>query len=131
VLLADAILLVCVMWNGCSRVNSGDKQEAVMTEIFAGTDWYRARPEPEMEWRGVIRHRDVVIGPASRTSVTYTLITNDQKHYPVYAANAEGQLVPYAGRAVIVRAKLVDLRAEGFGEELWIASIAAIKRDAR
>jgi len=103
----------------------------MMAEIFAGTEWYRARPEPEREWRGLLRDRDVPMGPASRTSLTYALITNDQKHHPVYAANLGRQLAPYVGRAVIMRAKLVDLSGEGYGQELWIASITALEAETK
>lgn len=102
-----------------------------MTEIFARTEWYRARPEPEREWRGVLRDRDVPTGPASRTALSYALITNDQKLHPVYAANVEKQLAPYVGRAVIMRAKLVDLSGEGYGQELWAASIRSVEADAK
>lgn len=102
-----------------------------MTEIFAGADWYRARPEPEKERRGVLRDRDAPLGPASRTSLTYMLITDDDKHHPVYAPNLESQLAPYVGRAVIVRGKLVHLGDEGFGQELWIGAIRAVAEEIK
>jgi hypothetical protein len=103
----------------------------MMTEIFGATEWYRARPEPEREWRGVLRKQDVPMGPASRTSLSYALITNDPKHHSVYAANVEKQLAPYVGRAVILRAKLVDLSGEGYGQELWIASIRSVEAETK
>jgi hypothetical protein len=53
-----------------------------MTEIFAGTEWYRARSGPEREWRGVLLDRDVPVGPASRTALTYAIVTNDQSITP-------------------------------------------------
>ena len=102
-----------------------------MTEIFGATEWYRARPEPEREWRGVLRDRDVPIGPDSRTALSYALITDDQTHHPIYAANVGKQLAPYVGRAVILRAKMVDLRGEGYGQELWIASIRSVDAETK
>lgn len=44
----------------------------------------------------------------------------------VYAAHVEPLLASFADRAVIVTGKLVDLRDEGFGEELWLAGVRAL-----
>jgi hypothetical protein len=93
-----------------------------VSEIFAEADWYLARSEPEKEWQGVLRNRDVLIGPATRTALLYTFVTDD-KQLPVYTANIGQQLAPYVALPVIVRGKLVDLSNEGFGQELWIGSI--------
>ena len=93
-----------------------------MSEIFARADWYLARSEPEKKWQGVLRNRDVLIGPATRTALLYTFVTDD-KQLPVYTANLGQQLAPYVGLPAIVRGKLVDLSNEGFGQELWIGSI--------
>jgi hypothetical protein len=93
-----------------------------MAEIFAGAEWYLARPEPEREWQGVLHPRAAPVGPASRTALLYTLLTGDAQ-LPVYTANIAPQLIPYAGVPVRVRGKLVDLSDEGFGQELWIGSV--------
>jgi hypothetical protein len=79
-----------------------------------------------MDWMGTLRERDVPVGPAARTGLTFTLVT-EAEQYPVYASNVEKQLAAFVGRSVIVRGKLVDLRNEGYGEELWIASIQDVK----
>ena len=65
-------------------------------------------------------------GPRSRTRSLPTI-----KSIIVYAANVEQQLAPYVGRAVILRAKLVDLSGEGYGQELWIATIRALEAETR
>lgn len=98
-----------------------------MTEVFAGMDWYRARPEPEEEYRGTLRRRDVVAGPATRTALRYTLLT-ETGPFAVYAPDNDQTLEPYVGHPVVVRAKLVNLTAEGFGVELWIGAIASLDR---
>jgi len=97
-----------------------------MTDIFAGTEWYCAQPEPERTWRGLLEEREVPHGPATRIALGYSLVT-DQGSFPVYSANAEQQLAPFSGLRVMVWGKLVDLSREGFGRELWIASIRTIE----
>ena len=93
-----------------------------MTDIFALEDWYRTRPEPEQEWRGILRERDAPISPAGRTALRYTFISGSQQLL-VYVANSERQFAPYVDVPVLVRGKLVDLSSEGLGDELWIGSI--------
>jgi hypothetical protein len=93
-----------------------------MTEVFAAEAWYRARPEPEQVWQGRLETRPVVVGPASRTALTYTLETKDAP-LAVYTGNQAHVFVPYVGHEVVVHGKLVDLHGEGFGQELWIGSI--------
>ena len=110
----------------CPRRDSPtNKQGTDVTQIFAEAEWYQARPEPEKQWRGVLRKRDAPLGPATRGALSFTLVTAD-KSLPVYAANVEQRLGPFVGRQVLVSGKLVDLSQEGFGEELWIASIQAM-----
>ena len=91
-------------------------------EVYAAMEWYRARPEPEEEFRGTLRRREVVAGPMSRAALRYTLDT-EAGPLAVYAPEPD-RLEPYVGQRVVVRAKLVDLTAEGYGPELWIGSIA-------
>jgi hypothetical protein len=93
-----------------------------MTEIYAGADWYVSRPEQEELWQGVLRERNVPLGPATRAALGYVLVTQDRE-LGVYAANVERQLASFVGQRVLVHGKLVDLSDEGFGQELWIASI--------
>lgn len=95
-----------------------------MPEVYARTDWYQSRPELETVWSGTLERRSEVLGPGSRGGLAYTLIT-EQDRLNVYAANAKEVLEPYLGRPVLVRGKLVNLRNEGEGRELWIASIEA------
>jgi len=95
-----------------------------MTEVYARTDWYRSRPEPERVWSGALQERSEVLGPGSRGGLAYTLIT-EQAWLNVYAANVKEVLEPFVGRQVLIRGKLVNLRNEGEGQELWIASIEA------
>ena len=112
--------------SGCSRLNSSSKLPNVaMTQIYGEADWYRARPEPEQQWRGELRERDVIAGPTTRTALIYRLVTTD-KEIPVYAANVEQKLALFVGRQVLIYGKLVDLSREGFGQELWIASIRTL-----
>lgn len=96
-----------------------------MKRIFAGTDWYRAQPEPEESWQGLLQERDVPRGPATRIALGYSLVT-DEGSVPVYSANVEHKLARFSGRRVEVTGKLVDLGREGFGQEVWIATIKAI-----
>ena len=93
-----------------------------MTEVYARTDWYQSRPELETVWLGTLEERFEVLGPGSRGGLAYTLVT-EQSRLNVYAANARDVLEPFLGRPVLIRGKLVDLRNEGEGQELWIASI--------
>lgn len=95
-----------------------------MKRIYAGTEWYRAQPEPEKSWQGLLEERDVPRGPATRIALAYSLVT-DEGSLPVYSANVRHQLAPFCGRRVEVTGKLVDLAEEGFGRELWIATIEA------
>jgi hypothetical protein len=95
-----------------------------MTEVYARTDWYQSCPEPEKVWSGTLEERSEVLGPGSRGGLAYTLIT-EQGRLNVYAANAKEVLEPFLGRLVLIRGKLVNLRNEGEGQELWIASIGA------
>ena len=100
-----------------------------MSDIFAREDWYRMRPEPEQEWRGILRKRDAPISPAGRTALRYTLITDEQQ-LPVYVANSERQFASYADALIHVRGKLIDLSNEGLGQELWVGSIEVSNTDS-
>jgi len=96
-----------------------------MTQIYAGFDWYRERPEAEREWRGLLGERHVSTGPAGRPALAFDLVTNEGT-LPTYAAGVELQLAPFVGRQVLVRGKKVDLTSEGYGPELWIGALRAV-----
>jgi hypothetical protein len=87
--------------------------------VFGQEAWYLERPEPEQELRGTLEHRPPARGPNDRGGLAFTLVM-DRERLPVYAANAEEKLDPYVGRPITVRAKIVDLSAEGFGREVWM-----------
>jgi hypothetical protein len=96
-----------------------------MSDVYGAMDWYRERPEPEQLFRGVLRTREAPVGPAGRAALRYELTTNAGS-LAVYAPGDGSGLKSYVGRQVVVRAKLIDLSGEGFGPELWIASIGLI-----
>jgi hypothetical protein len=91
-------------------------------EVYAHTDWYAERSEAEEEWKGVLRRCDPPGGPAARAALTFCLLTGGRQ-LNVYAAHLDELLTPLEGLRVKARGKLVDLSAEGHGEELWLASI--------
>lgn len=91
-------------------------------EIYARKGWYLERPEPEESWRGDLRRREAPVGPAARTALSFALVTRDRE-LPIYAASVEADLTPFVDRPVVAEGKLVDLTTEGYGPELWLASI--------
>jgi hypothetical protein len=124
ILMGTNLLLIggSLGFDGSCANGQPTEQHHVMKQIYAGTEWYRVRQEPEKSLRGVLAKRDVPVGPATRMGLLYILVTSDRL-VPVYAANAEHLLAPYVGRPVVVYGKLVDLTNEGYGLELWIGSI--------
>jgi len=96
-----------------------------MTSVFANERWYRDRPEPERTWHGTLVRVSPVSGPKGRTALTHALRT-EAAEIPVYGAGAGEALAPFVGKHVAVAAKMVDLSAEGFGRELWVARIDTI-----
>jgi hypothetical protein len=97
-------------------------QEANMTIIYAKADWYQLRPEAEQVWKGTLQENSAPVGPGGRGGLDYSLATDDTELL-VYAPDGGPLLAPFVGRSVVVRGKLVDLRNEGLGQELWIAAI--------
>jgi len=114
--------LAYVVANFDSWAEGGRAEGTTSVEIYAGTDWYRARPEPEEERRGVLRTRDNPAGPASRPALRYALDSGGEV-IAVYAPQPSRQLASLAGQVVVVYGKVVDLSNEGFGKELWIGSV--------
>jgi hypothetical protein len=76
----------------------------------------------------VLRRCERGTGPNTRTALTYALATPEGE-LDVYAAQADAVLGPFDGLRVVAVGKLVDLRDDGYGEELWLASIDAAPRD--
>lgn len=70
----------------------------------------------------MLRRRERGTGPNTRTALTYSLATSEGE-LDVYAAQADAVLAPLDGLRVVALGKLVDLRDDGYGEELWLASI--------
>jgi hypothetical protein len=119
--LAAVAMTAAVFFGGCQGSGAGEPANAAV-EIFAAQEWYRARPEREEEWEGVLEKLDPTIGPAGRTTLTFALRTGERR-LPIYAAGVQDRLAPYVGRSVLVTGKLVDLSSEGLGKELWVATI--------
>jgi hypothetical protein len=71
----------------------------------------------------VLRRRTPPGGPAGRAALAFALELADRA-LDVYAANVQPLLAPYVGSEVVAVGKLVSLREEGLGEELWLASIS-------
>lgn len=106
----------------CGSASSSLAMADPIAIIFADESWYRARPEREEEYTGTLRKVQPPSGPNSRSALRYTFQTGSQS-LAVYAPSAIRQLDRAAGSRITARGKLVDLRSEGFGVELWIGSI--------
>lgn len=118
-LLVSLSFMAFISGSGYQKVD--DSQDQWVT-IYAKAEWYRARPEPEQLWRGTLAKRDAPVGPNTRNALKYSLRTG-KDDVAVYAAGVEERLASFVDQEVLVRGKLVDLREEGQGKELWIASI--------
>ena len=92
-----------------------------MGDIYGSTPWYQERPEPEEELEGLLLKIPQATVSGERT-LGFVLATYRAKH-PVYAAGREEKLTRLAGWRLRVRGKRVNLREEGFGEELWIGTV--------
>jgi len=114
-----------------SAVGAESAPDAGTVGVYASAEWYQSRPEAEQCWRGVLREREPVAGPGGRTATSLELSTADAA-YPVYAAGVGRRLMkPFVGRVVEVQGKLVDLGAEGFEKELWVATMRALDAKTR
>jgi hypothetical protein len=90
--------------------------------LYANETWYRERPEPEQTWCGTLRRRAGDDSPGGRAALAFSLHTKEAT-LPVYAAGVADRLAPYVGMRVLAAGKLVDLRSEGMGRELWVGTI--------
>lgn len=70
----------------------------------------------------MLRRREPPAGPAGRSALAFALEIEGAS-IDIYAAAEESILQGLLGRAIVARGKLVDLRGEGLGEELWPASV--------
>lgn len=94
-----------------------------MLEVFARERFYEERPELEEVLHGILRAVPVREGPNTR-SLPFALATPDGD-YGVYVSGVdEASLQPFVGREVTVRGKLIDQSVEGYGVEVWMASIS-------
>jgi hypothetical protein len=75
----------------------------------------------------VLRHRETGPTPGGRDRLPFDLVGADGMARPIYGPPAEAALLAAAGGEVEVEAKLVDLRGEGFGVELWVADGSAVR----
>jgi hypothetical protein len=106
------LVLALLAITGASVCSTGAPENGWRT-VYANEEWYRERPEPEREWRGTLRPREVINGPMARTALRYTLETPGAA-LPVYAPT--DALDPYANRPVAIRGKQVD-------GELWPGAV--------
>lgn len=107
-------------------VSSESAAEGVTTLIlYAYKSFYRERPEPEETLLGILRESSVRTGPNTR-DMPYKLET-DQGSLNVYVTGVDvARLKPLSGQTVRVIGKRIDQTAEGFGIEIWIASVAEL-----
>jgi hypothetical protein len=85
--------------------------------------WYRERPEPESVHAGHLRRETAGDGPMGRTGPRFDLEVASGERLRIYAPHLEAELEPWVDREVRLRGKLVDLRAEGLGVELWSLAV--------
>lgn len=86
-------------------------------------DWYRDRPEPGSVHVGHLRREVAGDGPMGRTGPRFDLEVRPGELVRIYAPHLEEELEPWVDREVRLHGKLVDLRAEGLGVELWVADV--------
>jgi hypothetical protein len=86
--------------------------------------WYVEQPEPEAWLTGRLHHEPGGDGPMGRTGARHIVEVAAGERVPLYAPQLDAQLTPRIGREVRLRGKLVDLRGEGLGVELWAVEVA-------
>lgn len=142
-LLAIAILTVCLEI-GCEldsynhRLPSNEAPEipgqtgdtnipqsikAEPLQIFAKDSFYLQRVEPEEVLIGVLRAAPVREGPNTR-DMPFKLIIGKEEFSVYISGFDEVVLRPYVGHEVEVVGKRIDQRKEGYGIEIWIATIS-------
>lgn len=95
-------------------------------QVFAEKSFYVKRPEPEELFIGVFQRIPVQEGPNTREA-PFTLVVGTEK-LSVYVAGFDIEtLNPYVGYEVEVIGKRIDQRKEGYGIEIWIATITLLQ----
>ena len=91
-------------------------------QVFAEKSFYLERPEPEEVLIGVFQLAHVREGPNTR-DMPFRLVVGTNK-LNVYVTGLDVEtLRPYVGHEVAVVGKRIDQRIEGYGIEIWIATI--------
>jgi hypothetical protein len=120
-----AALAIAVI--GCAREAGTRTAEPTLDgraalNVFADASFYRERSEPEETLRGTLRERAVREGPNTRV-MPFTLSVGAEELGLYTSGFDTTALEPFVGRGVEVRGKRIDLRSEGYGVEVWAASI--------
>lgn len=90
--------------------------------VFDDEPFYRQRPEPEEVITGVLQAAPVREGPNTRDMPFVLLVGIDR--FSVYVSGFDQErLQPFLGHEVEVVGKRIDQRDEGYGIEVWIATI--------
>lgn len=103
-------------------VNQEDGEPKALVRIFAGKAFYLERPEPEESFRGILRRAEVREGPDTR-DLPFRLEVGDER-LSVYTSGFDETLQTLVDREVEAIGKRIDLRHEGFGVEIWLATIS-------
>lgn len=91
-------------------------------QIFAEKSFYLERPEPEEVLIGVFQLAHVKEGPNTR-DMPFKLVVGTNK-LNVYVAGLDVETFrPYVDHEVEVIGKRIDQHIEGYGIEIWIATI--------
>jgi hypothetical protein len=92
-------------------------------QIFAEDSFYLQRAEAEEVLIGVLRATPVREGPNTRDMPFKLMIGKEE--FSVYISGFDKEaLQPYVGHEVEVVGKRIDQRKEGYGIEIWIATIS-------
>jgi hypothetical protein len=104
-------------------VDQEDGEPKALVRIFAGRPFYLERPEPEESFRGILRRAEVREGPDTR-DLPFRLEVGDER-LSVYTSGLDDKILQtLVDREVEAIGKRIDLRHEGFGVEIWIATIS-------
>ena len=112
-----------VMTKGESREEiSEDDESPGPLNVFSQESFYRQRSEPEEVLVGILQAAPVREGPNTR-DMPFKLVVGTET-YSVYVAGFDhAALLPFVGCTVKVIGKRIDQRAEGYGIEIWIATL--------
>ena len=91
--------------------------------------WYQSNEAPEQTFRGVLRLRQQGRSPGGRDLPFFLEL--DVRTIDIYPGTKANLLEPFVDQEVEIRGKLVDLRPEGFGTELWPRAVTVHSSPAR